>query len=103
MTIGKIYIYVMFQVREEKNDPVTVCKCLTILMHMIKYSKVTTLTPTLRNIKENFLNQCLTSQDLFTQSLSIQVLGQFCVLDMDMAKENLFRFILMVNLLEYFE
>lgn len=82
--------------REEKNDPVTVCKCLSILVQMIKCSGVRTLTPTLRSLKDNFLNECLTSHDLLTQSLAIQALGQFCILDKEMAKENLFRFMLMV-------
>lgn len=84
--------------REERNDPVTLCKCLSMLIQMIKFSNVRSLTPTLRSLKDNFLNQCLTSHDLLTQSLAIQALGQFCILDKELAKENLFRFMLMVSL-----
>lgn len=88
---------------EEKNDPITLCKCLTILVEMIKCSNVQVLTPNLLNLKENFLNQCMSSRDLLTQSLAIEATAQFCILDRELAKENLIRFFLMVIEFVYFQ
>lgn len=83
--------------REEKNDPETVCKCLAILVKMMPISGVKELTPGLRCLREDLLNPCLASEDLLTQSLAIQALAQFCILDKSIAQEHLLSFLLMVT------
>lgn len=85
--------------REEKTDAETVCKCLKILVKMIPCSKIRGLTPGLKCLREDFLASCLASEDLMTQSLAIQALAQFCVLDKDLAQENVLKFLLMVRII----
>lgn len=51
----------------------------------------------LLSLKDNFLNQCMISRDLLTQSLAIEALAQFCILDKEIAQQNLVRFLLMVR------
>ncbi|KAK6638424.1 hypothetical protein RUM44_008853 [Polyplax serrata] len=85
------------EVNEEKNDPITLCKCLSILVELIKCSNVKILTPMLLSLKDNFLNQCMISRDLLTQSLAIEALAQFCILDKEIAQQNLVRFLLMIS------
>ena len=64
---------------------------------MIKNSNVRVETPQLLALRENFLNQCMASRDLLTQSLAIEASAQYSILNKEFAKQSFIRFLLMVS------
>uniref|UniRef100_A0A1B6GC29 Nuclear condensin complex subunit 3 C-terminal domain-containing protein n=1 Tax=Cuerna arida TaxID=1464854 RepID=A0A1B6GC29_9HEMI len=82
--------------RSVNNDPDTLKKCLTIVVEIIKTGKITKMDPTLYSLNENFIIPTLNLKDeepgQIVTNLTLRVLGSFCVLDAELAKEYFFFF-----------
>ncbi|XP_071440767.1 condensin complex subunit 3 [Hetaerina americana] len=73
----------------EQNDPVTLNKCLEIIVSMLQSPKIKSISPTLTNLREDFVMKCITVTDNYTvHSKSLEALALFCLLDKELAKSN---------------
>ncbi|XP_069689103.1 condensin complex subunit 3 isoform X2 [Periplaneta americana] len=79
-------------VREQRNDRATLSKCLTIIYEMMKSPTVTSLTPHLRSLMENFVIRFIEDCDTYVRSLALRAIGVFCLLDQELAKQYILMF-----------
>ncbi|XP_076461529.1 condensin complex subunit 3-like isoform X2 [Babylonia areolata] len=77
------------EVRTEKNDAVTVVKCLTIICEMLESLPLQTLTPTLHMLMETQILPGMASQEASVRNLSVKAIGMCCQLKRDMVMLHL--------------
>ncbi|XP_046383264.1 condensin complex subunit 3 [Ischnura elegans] len=83
---------------KEQNDPVTLIKCLEIIVSMLQSSKIKAISPTLTNLREDFVMKCITVTDNYTvHSKSLEALALFCHLDKELAKTNFVFFFCVIS------
>nr|ANO53996.1 cap-g [Eyprepocnemis plorans] len=82
------------EVRQVKNDPFTLTKCLTIVSEMMQSPDVTGLTPQLRSLLDNFVLNNLEVPDVDVLNARIHTLALYSLWDVELAKKymNLFMF-----------
>ncbi|XP_049808481.1 condensin complex subunit 3 [Schistocerca nitens] len=82
------------EVRQVKNDPFTLTKCLTIVSEMMQSPDVTGLTPQLRSLLDNFVLNNLEVPDVEVLNARIRTLALYSLWDVELAKKymNLFMF-----------
>nr|ASK86676.1 condensin complex subunit 3 [Locusta migratoria] len=82
------------EVRQVKNDPFTLTKCLTIVSEMMQSPDVTSLTPQLRSLLDNFVLNNLEVPDVEVLNARIRTLALYSLWDVELAKKymNLFMF-----------
>ncbi|KAL8613334.1 hypothetical protein ACOMHN_052573 [Nucella lapillus] len=77
------------EVRTEKNDAVTVVKCLTIICKMLESLPLQTLTPTLHTLMETQILPGMASQEAAVRNLSVRAIGMCCQLKRDIVMLHL--------------
>ncbi|XP_014473567.1 PREDICTED: condensin complex subunit 3 [Dinoponera quadriceps] len=78
-------------IRDEKNDAVTMTKCLGILCAAMQVQSIRALTPTLRTMMSIVLDS-LDHPDDNVHVLALKALGLYCILDKEMAKKHIMIF-----------
>ncbi len=81
------------EIREEKNDPKTLLKCLTIAWEMLEFSSVTNLTPTLQSLIEALILPGIQNPEPVVRNAALHALGLCCLLNKDTARSHLLLFI----------
>ncbi|XP_031353085.1 uncharacterized protein LOC116178001 isoform X4 [Photinus pyralis] len=77
--------------RNPRNDPETLCKCLNILIGLLSNPKLTVLTASLRSCKDEFIRPLLSNGDMEVYSKAFKCIALYCLLDKQLAQENLKR------------
>lgn len=74
-------------VKVSKDDPKTVCRCLDILIALLQLPCVTTLTPYLVAVKDEFVLPLLNNNVSEINWRVLNCLALFCLLDEALAEE----------------
>lgn len=77
------------EIRTEKNDAVTMVKCMTIICEMLQKLPLQTLTPTLQMLMENEVLPGMSNQEASVRNLSVKAIGICCQLKKDLIKFHL--------------
>nr|CAD7588237.1 unnamed protein product [Timema genevievae] len=84
------------QKRQERNDQATLSKCLNIVIEMMQSKCITSLTPQLRTLCQNFVLPCMQVEDNLVRPLAIKALGTMCLLNEELAKEHILLFYIQI-------
>ncbi|CAD6226878.1 GSCOCG00005958001-RA-CDS [Cotesia congregata] len=79
---------------EEKNDPETMLRCLTIACCMAQVTSVRTLNSVLRSLYDNLVFPSLTHQNRNVHILTLKAVGIFSMLDEKLAKERFWHYLM---------
>ncbi|XP_057338710.1 condensin complex subunit 3 [Microplitis mediator] len=79
---------------EQKDDPDTMMRCLTIACCMVQVTSVTTLNSILRSLYDNLVLPSLNHTDAEVQLLTLKTNGIFLWLDEQLAKERFWHYLL---------
>ncbi|EFN66582.1 Condensin complex subunit 3 [Camponotus floridanus] len=82
-------VVIVDDMREEKNDSITMIKCLNILYFAMQ--SIHTLTPTLKSLMSLVLNS-LDHPDDNVHVLALKLLSTYCILDKELAKKHIMIF-----------
>ncbi|CAH1100124.1 unnamed protein product [Psylliodes chrysocephalus] len=74
-------------VKVTKDDTKTLCDCLDILISLLQLPKISSMTPSLVAIKEEFVIPLLSSNVVEINWRVLQCLALFCILDQALAEE----------------
>ncbi|CAH1784611.1 unnamed protein product, partial [Owenia fusiformis] len=80
------------EIREEKNDPGTLLKCLTITTCMLQDVSMKSLSPTLQTLMETLILPCIPNEDPAVRNQAVKALGLSCLLSKDTARAHLLLF-----------
>ncbi|KAL4231186.1 hypothetical protein ACF0H5_008768 [Mactra antiquata] len=72
------------EVRSERNDPVTLLKCLTIISEMLQVHKVNGVSPTFQMMIESQILPGIQNEDAHVRNMAMQALGLCCYISKDL-------------------
>ena len=79
--------------QEEKNDPATLMKCLTIAYEMLQSPNINKIDSTVRTLIDDVINPCIQNPDPGVRNIGIKTLGVCCLLDLEVAQRYLVLFL----------
>lgn len=74
------------QVKEKRNDPETLNKCLVILIMLLDSPQITNLTPVLKSLFQNF--EIMVFQNAEIRQNALKIVGLYSMLDEDFAQDH---------------
>ncbi|ELT89300.1 hypothetical protein CAPTEDRAFT_225765 [Capitella teleta] len=86
------------EVRETKNDPATLLKCLTVACELLRSLNMSTLSPFLQTMVESLVLPGVQSVDPAVRNAAVLALGLACLLSADSAKQHLLLFMQIVHM-----
>ncbi|XP_052249367.1 condensin complex subunit 3-like isoform X1 [Dreissena polymorpha] len=72
------------EIRAERNDPLTILKCQTIISEMLQLLKLNTVSPTLQMMIETQIVPGIQNEDAEVRNTAMQALGLCCYLSKDL-------------------
>ncbi|XP_045477809.1 condensin complex subunit 3-like isoform X2 [Harmonia axyridis] len=76
------------KVRVSKDDPETICRCLDILIGLLKIPTITVMSPALQSCRDEFLMPLLSNNTSEIHWRFILCLGLFSIMDRDLAFQH---------------
>lgn len=77
------------KLKTTQNDPETVCRCLNILIGILSYPQLKTLTAALRSCKDEFVMPLCNSNNPEISWRVYKCIALCCMLDEQLAKDSL--------------
>ena len=72
-----------------RDDPVVVLKCLTMISELLRPRDVEKLSPILRGLLDNFIDQSVASENEDIKKAALKALGCCCLRDAKAAKHHM--------------
>ena len=77
----------------ERDDPVTLAKCLQIVFELLQTSALKKLPAELRALTETLVLPAIQSEEPGVREVAVRALGAVCLLDRPLAEQNLVLFV----------
>lgn len=84
--------------REERDDPLTLLKCLSIVCELLKNSPMLKLTKELDQLLTSLILPCVERIDPAVRNAAFEALGCLCTCDLELAKQRLLLFVQAVQM-----
>ncbi|XP_057377036.1 condensin complex subunit 3-like [Daphnia carinata] len=84
--------------REERDDPLTLLKCLSIVCELLKNSPMLKLTKELDQLLTSLILPCVERIDPAVRNAAFEALGCLCTCDLELAQQRLLLFVQAVQM-----